>query len=461
MGKKLFVAILSICMCQTLITGCGKKEASDTPTQTTASGEQSDQTKSSENITLKFATWEASDLEREAIQNAIDGFEASHPNVSVEYTVNSFSEHHAKLNTQINAGNAPDVFWVNPEYMRDFVDRDQLMDLTDLMDQNSVDVTDYLPSSLEKMQYIDENGETHIYGVDCCIVGPVVFYNKDLFDAARVDYIPTKREEQWTWDEFVENMKKLTKVEDGKTVNYGTCNFEEKFSLYTTLELLGSNGATWFNDDYSEAIGIDSAETRDTFTKIKELRTIHGVAPNPTAVGVDTSHSPTQMFMTGQVASIFVGSYALQELSQSGINLGAGLPPKMAEGTKPIGSANLDCVRKDSQYPKEAFELVQYLTSVEVCSEVYKTGLWMPNRMSLYEQENLHLWYNPEVYPEGWLDMTWLWTEASLRPFDHLKNTDEIYDTCTVYMEDYFYNDRDLDAILPEWQEEVNALLER
>ena len=120
----------------------------------------------------------------------------------------------------------------------------------------------------------------------------------------------TKKEDQWTWDEFVENMKKLTKVEDGKTVQYGTSNFEEKFSLYTTLELLGSNGAKWFNDDYTQAVGIDSEATRDTLTKIKELRTVYGVAPNPTAVGVDTSHSPTQMFMTGQVASIFVGSYA-------------------------------------------------------------------------------------------------------------------------------------------------------
>ena len=77
----------------------------------------------------------------------------------------------------------------------------------------------------------------------------------------RQEYIPTKKEDQWTWDEFVENMKKLTKVEDGKTVQYGTSNFEEKFSLYTTLELLGSNGAKWFNDDYTQAVGIDSEAT--------------------------------------------------------------------------------------------------------------------------------------------------------------------------------------------------------
>jgi len=465
MKRKIIAAAISFCLAGSMLTACSGNTQSDekvSSDDTSISSENPGNNASdNEKITLKFATWEASDLERQAIQNAIDGFEESHPNVSVEYTVNSFSEHHAKLNTQINSGEAPDVFWVNPEYMRDFVNREQLMDLTDLMEEKNVDVSDYLPSSLEKMQYIDEDGSTSIYGVDCCIVGPVIFYNKDLFDEAGVEYIPTQKEEQWTWDEFVENMQKLTKVENGKTVQYGTSNFEEKFSLYTTLELLGSNGAQWFNEDYTEAIGIDSEETKDTLSKIRALRTEYGVAPDPTAVGVDTSNSPTQMFMTGQVASIFIGSYALQELSQSGINLGAGLPPKMADGTNPIGSANLDCIWKDTKYPEESFELVQYLTSTDVCSEVYKTGLWMPNRRSLYEEENQNLWYNEDVYPEGWLDMTWLWMEASLRPFDHLYNTDEIYDTCTVYMEDYFYNDGDIDEILPELQDEVNALLSK
>lgn len=412
-----------------------------------------------ENIVLKFSTWQASDLESAAIQKAIDGFEESHPGITVEYSVNSSSEHHAKLITQINSGEAPDVFWVNPEYMQDFVGIDALLDLTQLMEEKKVDVSDYLPSSLEKMQYTNADGDTSIFGVDCCIVGPVIFYNKDLFDEAGVDYIPTTAEEQWTWDEFVENMQKLTKETDGQITQYGTCNFEENFSLYTTLELLGSNGAKWFNDDYSEATGIDSEETRDTLEKIKSLRTEYNVAPNPTAAGVVTGNSATQLFMTGQVASIYIGSYALQELAQSGINLGAGLPPKMADGTVPIGSANLDCIWADTQHPEEAFELVQYLTSVEVCSDVYKTGLWMPNRLSMYEDENLSSWYNEEVYPDNWMDMAWLWTEAMLRPFDHLHNTNEIYDTCTEYMEEYFYNDGELDEILPELQDEVNDLL--
>lgn len=174
-------------------------------------------------------------------------------------------------------------------------------------------------------------------------------------------------------------------------------------SLYTTLELLGSNGADWFNDDYTQAVGDWFWSNQGHLTKIKELRTVYG-SPNPTAVGVDTSHSPTQMFMTDRLL-LFLSVPMHFRNCHSQNQSGAGLPPKMAEGTKPIGSANLDCIWR-IQHPEEAFELVQYLTSVDNDSDVYKTGLWMPNRVSLFKEENQDKWYNfNPVYPEG----GWIW----------------------------------------------------
>lgn len=412
-----------------------------------------------ENIVLKLATWQASDLEAQAIQKAVDGFEETHPNIKVEYTVNSNADHHTKLLTQINSGEAPDVFWVSAEQSRDFISNGALLDLTDVIEESGMDFSDLLPSSVEKISYVDENGETHIYGLDACIVSPLIFYNKDLFDEAGVEYIPTKVEDQWTWDEFVENMQKLTKEENGEIVQYGICNLDDGIAADVTGELLLSNGAVWFNEDYTEAVGIDSEATRDTLEKIKSLRTEYNVMPNPTAAGIQAGGSATQLFMTGKVASVYIGSYALQELAQSGINLGVGLPPKMAEGINPTGSATLNCVWADTQYPTEAFELVQYLTDPEVCADIYSSGLWMPNRLSLYEEENIDLWYNDEIYPDNWMDMSWIFTDAVLRPIDHLHNTKEITDTCSIYLDDFLYNDASLDDLLPEMQEEVNALL--
>jgi ABC-type glycerol-3-phosphate transport system substrate-binding protein len=114
------------------------------------------------------------------------------------------------------------------------------------------------PSSREKIQ-VEAGGKTHIYGVDVCTVGPVLYYNKDMFDAAHVPYPPTDPAQQWTWDQFVGYMKQLTKVVNGKTTQYGTANFEEGMNLYTTQEMLASNGTAWFNADPSVngALAVD------------------------------------------------------------------------------------------------------------------------------------------------------------------------------------------------------------
>jgi multiple sugar transport system substrate-binding protein len=410
-------------------------------------------------IELQFMSWEASPLESKSIQEGIDAFIRQNPNVSVKYLVVPWSEHHPKLRTMMASGTAPDVFFLNPDYRKDFATAGLLMDITDTVNQY-VDMSDFLPSSVEKCSAVI-NGKKRVIGLDPCIVGPVFYYNKDLFDAAGVPYPPTKIEDQWTWDQFVEYAKKLTKVSGGRTVQYGTSNFEEEMTLYTTLELIGSNGAKWFTDDFSRAVGIDSPETKEALTKIRDLRLVHKVAPDPTAVGLETQHSPTQMFMTGQVASLFGGSYMLQELAQTNIKLGAGLPPKMKEGIKPIGSAALYSIWSGSKYPAESVKLAVSLASLDSAIPVYRTGLWMPNRKSLYKPENLSKWLNKDVYPEGWENMLFLWEGASLRWFDNLTNADQIYNVTSEELQAFFYMNGNLNEILPRMQRRINELLSK
>lgn len=409
-------------------------------------------------ITLTFQSWEASPLESASIAAGLKGFEDSHPNVTVKYVTAPFAQHHTKLKTQMASGTAPDVFYLNPDYQRDFADAGQLLDLTPYFD-DYWDLDDFLPSSQEKIQ-VTEGGETKIYGVDVCTVGPVLFYNKDLFDEAGVEYPPTDMADQWTWDEFVTNMQRLTKAEDGKTVQYGTANFEEQMNLYTTQEMVASNGAQWFNDDFTEAVGMDSPESREALERIKSLRT-EGIAPDPSAIGLDSTNSPTQMLLTGKVASLYMGSYGLQELAASEIDLGAGLPPKMDGDFYPMESCNVDAVWAGTEHPQEAIELVTYLTSMDFATPLYESGLWMPNRLSMYEGENLATWYDEDVYPEGWIDMQSLWTEGHLRWFDKLRNTEEVYTITTEELQDYFYNDAPLDTILPRMQDRVNAAMSK
>lgn len=47
----------------------------------------------------------------------------------------------------------------------------------------------------------------------------LLYYNKKLFDAAKLPYPPASADKAWTWKEFVEVARKLTKDKNGKTPN--------------------------------------------------------------------------------------------------------------------------------------------------------------------------------------------------------------------------------------------------
>lgn len=414
-----------------------------------------------EQTTLTFWGWEASALEAQSIQKGIADFEAANPAIHVEYMTVPNSEYHTKLKTAMASNSAPDVFYLDAAYTRDFVNNGLLYDITDVIGEY-VDYNDLINSSKEKVSLVDAQGKSHIYGMDICCVGPVIFYNKDLFVAAGVEPIPTTEAERWTWDEFVENMKKLTIVQDGKTVQYGTSNWEEQSSLYVQEYLLRLNGAKWFNDDYTQAVGVNSESTKDVFTKIKSLRTELGVAPDPTAAGMETGNSPTQMFLSGKVASIAIGSYALQEISQSGIHFGAGLFPKMAAGKEDfIASADMKAIWSGTKHLDAAVKLLAYMSSPDFGIPIYKTGLWMPSRISMYSEENLTKWFDRSVYPEGWENLLDTFKNSNGKWFDKIQNTKQVFDSVDEEKEAYYYMDQDLATTLQNIQERINDNLSK
>lgn len=465
MKKKLLAVFMSVCMISAVLGGCGGKETEPAGEPQEASGEETgeDSEVPAESVELGLMLWEASEAETEPIDKGIANYEAASGNKVVKSTV-PWSEYHGKLRTMMAADEAPDVFWLNPEYQVDFILDGQLCDLTELV-ETSYDWDDFIPASQQKMMYTDAEGQDHIYGIDVCDVGTMFFYNVDMFEAAGYsqDSMPLKEEDMWTWDEFVEIMKNVTQRDaNGDVTVYGTTNFEEPMSLYSTLEMLTSAGADWFNDDFTEAVGMTSDPTVEVLSKIKSLRTEHGVAPDPNVIGVSTNLSAIQQFANEQVASIYIGSYSLCELATYDVNYDVCLPPKITDNYdySPLCSANLYYIWANTKHYNEAAEFLQYLTSDDFGVPLYESGLWMPNKLSAYDGP-VEDYMAGDVYPEHWKDLLWRFTSADCRWFDHMVNTEQVYDVTQYYLEDYFYNDADLKTSLTSMQEEVNGLMSK
>ena len=156
--------------------------------------------------TLTIVAWDAGTTPYLVAQK--EAFEAAHPGVTIEYVDVASQDYAVKTTTMLSGGDQSDIYIVK--------------ELPHLLDWQAAGFAEPLNSYIEASNY-DMSGFTGIesnYAVDGEQYALpfrsdfwVLYYNKDLFDAAGVDY-PTN---DMTWEEYAELAKKMTG--DG---NYGT-----------------------------------------------------------------------------------------------------------------------------------------------------------------------------------------------------------------------------------------------
>jgi multiple sugar transport system substrate-binding protein len=123
------------------------------------------------------------------------------------------------------------------------------------IEASGYDLNDYWPGLLESAKY-----QGSVYGLPRDIEVNIIYYNKDLFDAAGVAY-PS---EDWTWDDFLAVAEKLTQKDaNGMTTVYA-------------LAAEGGKWAKWVNqnggailDDYVNPSKCLLAEPKPPWKRFK------------------------------------------------------------------------------------------------------------------------------------------------------------------------------------------------
>lgn len=104
----------------------------------------------------------------------------------------------------------PDIafLWPTPKYAAQGV----LENLDTYIANSNYDLNDYWPGLLESASYAGS-----VYGFPRDIGVDILYYNKDIFDAAGVAY----PDDTWTWTTFMDAAEKLTvKDANGTTTQY-------------------------------------------------------------------------------------------------------------------------------------------------------------------------------------------------------------------------------------------------
>ena len=306
-------------------------------------------------VSLSYGVWDKNQVP--AMEKLAADFHATHPNVTVSVQLTPYLDYFTKLQAAATGGEAPDVFWMNGPNFQLYASNGVLAPLADL----KLDPAKY-PASLVNLYTLDGK----LFGVpkDMDTVG--LWYNKKLFDAAKVKY----PDDTWTWDTFNAAAKKLT---DRSKDVYGIgAQLSGQEDFYNTVFQAG--GHVISPDGKTSGLAEPAARSGISFwTDLIK----NGSSPNLKQM---TDTAPYQMFEAGKIAMYWGGSW---DAAEFGANPGtkddadvAVLPSGVKKATVIHGLANV--VSAKSKHSAEAKEFAAFLGSQEAARTLASSGGVIP-----------------------------------------------------------------------------------
>ncbi|MWA14341.1 ABC transporter substrate-binding protein [Streptomyces sp. BA2] len=300
-------------------------------------------------ITLRFQSlaWQKESVD--ANKELVKEWNASHPDVKVEYVQGSWDSVHDQLLTSFEGGEAPDIIHDASDDLADFAYGGYLADLDELL-------PDRLKSDIPERSWDTTTFGDGVYGVPFLQEPRVLIANAKWLKESGVR-IPTP-EKPWSWEEFRGVTKELS---DGKG-KYGVA-WPLKEPVSATLNLSLSTGGRMFHRG-------DDGKVDIRFDKADEImpRTVHDQVSN------DKSASSTTLGMGGSdtLPGFFGGKYAMVPLGFSyrqqivqqapkGFDWQVLPAPAGAEGLAQGVSPQTLSVSEDTEHKKEAVEFIDFL----------------------------------------------------------------------------------------------------
>ncbi len=350
-----------------------------------------------EPVELTFTYW-GSPFEREAVEQMLQAFNDSHPNIQVrgQHIPDGYAE---KISTMVAAGTPPDVGYLYEALAFGWAQEGVIADLTPHFKADP-EASNRLPAT-----YYNYDGGTKTIGTNAAAETMILYYNKDLFDAAGVDYPPSQAAEAWTWEEFVAAARKLTVDRNGnnadsdafdpESIDVFGVSFPSWWGGY--LPMIYSNGGQLASDDGTRLM-LNEPEAVEALQALQDLVYVHHVAPTPAQA--EAMPSQAVMMQSGKVAMGVNGHWAILDYSQLEFDWSLGVLPYHKEAvTILLGSPSV--VFAGTEHPDEAFEFYKFHNDPAQV-DLYAKGLWMPLQLEYYtDPAKTAEWLDaiPGVYP--------------------------------------------------------------
>jgi multiple sugar transport system substrate-binding protein len=305
-------------------------------------------------------------------QKIVDDFQAANPGIKVKVDVSDWDSYWNKLKTLYAAGTPPDVFAMDGPLYPDWAGRGVLLNLQPYVDKSPGLLDGLYPNTLET--YKRDDG---FYGLPRDLQPIVLFYNKDMFDAAKLPY-PT---DKWTMDDLRKVAKQLTKDTngDGKLDQWGFATDLWDMELFWSEAIWGYGGEIL--SPARDKTLIADGKAHDAWKYIADMVLQDKSVPSP-AISAEYGNDP---FGAGVAAMTTIGHWIVPTYAQAKFKWDVAAMPAGPSGrATSVNSAGF-VISKDTKNPDAAWEFVKFAVGPAGQQRLTELGFAVPILKSIAE----------------------------------------------------------------------------
>jgi multiple sugar transport system substrate-binding protein len=341
-------------------------------------------------VELTFMMWGAP--EELAVWNQIVAdFQAQKPNITVKVEVSDWTAYWEKLKTMLAASSPPDLFAMDAPLYLDYQSRGVLKNLQPYLDQNPDLLKDVYPQTLEAYKLADG-----YYGLPRDFQTIVLFYNKDMFDAAQVAY-PTA---DWTYDDLRSAAKKLTldTNSDGKIEQYGFYSDLWDMELVWS-EAIWAYGGDVISADHTKTL-IGESPARQAWQVFYDMMFTDKSMPDTTTA----AQFGGEPFQAGAAAMTTIGHWAVPGYNAVTFKWDVAPMPKGPAGAATSVNSAGFVLAQGSKHPDEAFEFIKFVLTPAGQTRLTELGFAIPVLKSVAESDTFLKQPGPGIDQKVFLD---------------------------------------------------------
>ncbi len=299
-------------------------------------------------VTVTYSNFISNGGNEDNLDKIVAAFEKENPNITVEVTTLPYSDYFTALQTDLVAGTQADVFDIEFANYRSYVESGVAAPI------QGVDTSKYRKALADS--YATDGVQ---YALPTSFSTVVLYFNKDLFDAAGVDY-PTA---DWTWEDENAAAAKITDKGNDIWGDYQPFTYNE---YYKTV---AQAGGSFLSADGSQA----TFNSPEGIQAAKFL--VDKVGNTMPAAGDASTDSDADLFSTGHLAMWHTGIWMFNSMQEVPFNWDIVVEPGLTQQASHLFS-NAVMVSANSKEIEAATKWADFLTSSPAMVEARLASSW-------------------------------------------------------------------------------------